>query len=213
LHWALGNRKIGGGRKVLDSERMGFLLQETDKIDAALLTPEDVLHPAGYVLVSMTIDGKYAEDEPYWLKLIALTRDKSLDATLADSEVKRRCRRMLDDQEKFKKILLERTTMKGNVIFSDLRGIKNIPDGNRFLLYTLFPSGNISMRIADDSQRPNTSAISVGYNIFNPTSKVNVGALLERHGGGGHKVVGSCRVPKDEVERHIREIFEAIKEP
>jgi hypothetical protein len=188
------------------------MLDEADKIDAAKLTSEDVLHPAGYVLISMTIDGKYAEDEPYWRRLIDLLRDKSLEETLSDPEVKKRCQTILDVQEKFKKILLERTTLKGNVIFTDLRGVKNIPDGNRFLVYTLFPKGNISLKVADDLQRPNTTAISVGYNIFGSTSKVNVGALMEKHGGGGHRVVGSCRVPSSDADKHVQEIFEEIKE-
>jgi hypothetical protein len=171
-----------------------------------------VLHPAGYVLLSMTIDGKYAGDEPYWIRLIDMLRDQPLEETMSDPEVKRRCQKILDEQEKFKKILLERTTLKDKVIVTDIRGVKEIPDGNRFLVYTLFPGGSISMRIADDSQRPNMTAISVGYNIFGTTSKVNVGALMEKHGGGGHHVVGSCRVPKDEAEKHIREVFEAIRE-
>ncbi|HEY5599420.1 MAG TPA: hypothetical protein VIK48_01905, partial [Candidatus Manganitrophaceae bacterium] len=112
-----------------------------------------------------------------------------------------------------KKILLERTTLMGNVILTDLRGIQEIPDGNRFLLYTLFPTGNISVKVADDSQRPNTTAISVGYNIFNSTSKVNVGELLQKHGGGGHRVVGSCRVPAGDAEKALGEILKAVQEP
>ncbi len=204
--------KIVQGLKILGSERMRYLLEETDRIDAGQLVPEDVHHPQGYVLISMTLDGRREEDQPYWLRLIGLLRDRSLEEILKEPEVKQRCQQIVDSQEKLKAILLERTTLKGNVIFVDLRGIQEIPDGNRFLLYTLFPTGNISIKIADDSQRANTTAISVGYNIFNTTSKVNVGALLKKHGGGGHKVVGSCRVPSGEAERAIREIFEAVKE-
>jgi oligoribonuclease NrnB/cAMP/cGMP phosphodiesterase (DHH superfamily) len=209
---ARGNRKTEEKLKTLDSERMRYMLEEADKIDAAQLTPEDVLHPAGYVLISMTIDGKYAEDEPYWRGLIDLLRDKSLEETLSDPEVKKRCQKILDDQEKLKKILLERATLKGNVIFVDFRGIKDVPEGNRFLIHTLFPTGNISMKVAEDSQRQNMIAISLSYNIFNPTSKVNVGMLLQQHGGGGHKVVGSCRVPAGEADKHIQEILEAVQE-
>lgn len=209
---AIGNRKIEDGLKVLGSERMKFLLAETDKVDAALLSPEEVLHPQGYVLISMTIDGVRLQDEPYWLRLIELLRDASVDEIMKEPEVKRRCQRILDSQERLKEILLQRTTLRGNVIFTDLRGVKNVPDGNRFLIYTLFPKGNISMKITNDSQRPNTTAISVGYNIFNSTSKVNVGALLKRFGGGGHRVVGSCRVPDNEAEKAIAQIFEAINE-
>jgi len=212
-----GKRKTESGKKketlkILNSERMRYLLEETDRIDAGQLVPEDVHHPQGYVLISMTLDGRREEDQPYWLRLIGFLRDRSLEEILKEPEVKQRCQKIVDSQEKLKAILLERTTLKGNVIFVDLRGIEEIPDGNRFLLYTLFPTGNISIKIADDSQRANTTAISVGYNIFNTTSKVNVGALLKKHGGGGHKVVGSCRVPSGEAERAIREIFEAVKE-
>jgi hypothetical protein len=198
--------------EILNSDRFKYLLHETDRVDAALLTPEDVLNPQGYVLLSMTIDGVRPQDEPYWLRLIELLRDAPLEEILKEPEVKQRCQKILDSQERLKEILLERTTLKGNVIFTDLRGIENIPDGNRFLVYTLFPKGNISLKITNDSQRPNTTAISVGYNIFNSTSKVNVGALLSKFGGGGHRVVGSCRVPDSEAENAIAQIFEAIKE-
>jgi oligoribonuclease NrnB/cAMP/cGMP phosphodiesterase (DHH superfamily) len=196
----------------LNTERVKYLLQEADKIDAGQLTRDDVLHPQGYVLISMTTDGHFAEDEPYWLRIIELLREKSLDETLKDSEVTRRCQQVLDAQEKLRKILLERTTLKGNVIYVDLRGIENIPDGNRFLLFTLFPGGNIAVKVSEDVQRENTTAISVGYNIFNKTSTVNVGELLHRYGGGGHKVVGSCRIPNDKAEQAIKEIVAAVTE-
>jgi nanoRNase/pAp phosphatase (c-di-AMP/oligoRNAs hydrolase) len=209
---ARGNRKIEDGLKVLDSDRLKFLLEETDKVDAALLSPEEVLHPQGYVLISMTIDGVRPQDEAYWLRLIELLRDAPVEEIMKEPEVMRRCQRILESQERLKEILLQRTTLKGNVIFTDIRGIKNVPDGNRFLIYTLFPQGNISLKITNDSQRADTTAISVGYNIFNSTSKVNVGALLKRFGGGGHRVVGSCRVPDNDAENAIAQIFEAIKE-
>ncbi|HEX6175491.1 MAG TPA: exopolyphosphatase [Candidatus Binatia bacterium] len=194
----------------LDSERIKYLLHETDRIDAGKLEPQDVLDPHGYVLVSMTTDGRNAGDEPYWLRIIELLRDASLEEVLRDPEVSRRCQRIRDEQEQLRKLLLARTTMKRNVIYVDLRGIQEIPDGNRFLIFTLFPQGNIQVKVADDKQRENTTSISVGYNIFNTTSNVNVGELLSHYGGGGHKVVGSCRVPNDQAETAIREIVAAV---
>ncbi|HEV8721117.1 MAG TPA: DHH family phosphoesterase, partial [Candidatus Binatia bacterium] len=196
----------------LGTERMKHLLHETDRIDAGKLETEDVLDPQGYVLISMTTDGKHAGDRPYWLKVIDLLRDATLEQMLEDPEVKKRCQQIRDEQEKLRKLLLQRTTMKGNVIYCDLRGIKEIPDGNRFLIFTLFPKGNIQVKVSEDPQRENTTAISVGYNIFNPTSNVNVGELLKNYGGGGHKVVGSSRVPNDKAEQAIKEIVEAVTE-
>ena len=213
-HEATGNRKISGRDMIsfLDSERIKFLLHEADRIDAGQLNRKDVIDPQGYVLISMTTDGKNAGDKPYWLKVIDLLRDVTLEEIMDDAEVAARCQRIRDEQEKLRQLVLARTTMKGNVIYCDLRGVKEIPDGNRFLVFTLFPEGNIQVKVAHDSQRENTTAISVGYNIFNPTSNVNVGELLKKYGGGGHKVVGSSRVPNEQAERAIKEIIDAVME-
>lgn len=211
-HTATGKSDSEEGALFLASERIKFLLQDADKIDAGQLTRADVLNPQGYVLVSMTTDGRYAEDEPYWLRIIDLLRDKSLEETMDDAEVKRRCQKVLAFQEKLRAILLANTTLKRNVIYVDLRQVHDLPDGNRFLLFTLFPQGNIAVKVSYDTQRPDTTAISVGYNIFNKTATVNVGELLQRYGGGGHKVVGSCRVPNDKAEQAIQEIVAAVTE-
>ena len=208
----VGEQRATEIKNFLTSDRIKYLLQEADKVDAGQLSREDVMNPQGYVLVSMTTDGRYAEDEPYWRRIINLLRDKNLEETLQDPEVARRCQKVLDYQEKLRAILLKNTTVKRNVIYVDLRSVQDMPDGNRFLLFTLFPQGNIAVKVSYDTQRENTTAISVGYNIFNKTSSVNVGELLQRHGGGGHRVVGSCRVPNDEAERAIQEIIAAVTE-
>lgn len=213
-HQATGNSKISGEEMLsfLSTDRMKYLMHEADRIDAGKLEKEDVLNPQGYVLISMTTDGRNAGDERYWLKMIDLLRDTSLQKTLADPDVAQRCQRIRDEQEKLRAILLARAELRKNVIYVDLRGIKEIPDGNRFLVFTLFPEGNIQVKVAHDSQRENTTAISVGYNIFNPTSSVNVGELLKNYGGGGHKVVGSSRVPNDKADSAIAEILAAVIE-
>ena len=209
---ATGNSKPEEILSFLNTERMKYLLHEADRIDAGKLEMNDVLDPQGYVLISMTTDGRNAGDEPYWLKIINLLRDKTLEETLNDADVKRRCQQIRDEQEKLRKLLLDRGELRGNVIYVDLRGVKNVPDGNRFLIFTLFPKGNIQVKVTHDSQRENTTAISVGYNIFNPTSNVNVGELLKNYGGGGHKVVGSSRVPNENAEQAIKEILAAVTE-
>lgn len=200
------------GLATITSPRFTALLADTDKIDGGCHTREDVLDPTGYVLISMTIYGKNDDEEPYWRRLIDLIREASLPEVLSDPDVSRRCAHVLSMQQKLRTQLLDRTVVKKNVIVLDLRDTEDLTDANRFLLYTLFGAGNISMKIARDSQRVNTTAISVGYNIFNPTSKVNVGELLSNYGGGGHRVVGSCRVPDNDAERAIREILEHITE-
>ncbi len=201
------------GLPMMNTERVTALLADTDKIDGGTLTRDDVLHPAGYVLISLTIYGKESAEEPYWRRLIDLIRERPLEEILDDPEVRVRGERVLDLQERLRRQLLERAELRGNAIVLDLRDTEDLTDANRFLLYTLFPEGNISMKISRDPQRARTTAISVGYNIFNPTSTVNVGELLSHYGGGGHRVVGSCRVPDEEAERAVEEILRRISEP
>ncbi|MDE0212723.1 MAG: exopolyphosphatase [Deltaproteobacteria bacterium] len=200
------------GLELMRTDRFTALLEDTDKIDGGYLTREDVLGPAGYVLVSMTIYGKDGDEEPYWRRLIDLIRDRTLEQVLDDPEVHRRCERVLGLQERLRRQLLEHAELRGNVIYLDLRGAEDLTDANRFLLYTLFPEGNISMKVSRDPQRAGTTAISVGYNIFNTTSTVNVGDLLSHYGGGGHRVVGSCRVPDTDAERAMDAILRHITE-
>ncbi len=201
------------GQSLLHTHRMSRLLRETDKIDGGTLTRDDVLQPAGHVLVSMTLHGKDDAEEPYWRRLIDLIRDRTLDEVLDDPEVKARGARVLSLQDRLRRQLLERAELRGNVILLDLRDTEDLTDANRFLLYTLFPDANISMKVSRDPQRPRTTAISVGYNIFNTTSTVNVGELLSHYGGGGHRVVGSCRLPDREADRAMDAILAHITEP
>jgi nanoRNase/pAp phosphatase (c-di-AMP/oligoRNAs hydrolase) len=54
-------------------------------------------------------------------------------------------------------------------------------------------------------------AISVGYSILNRTATVNVGSLMLKYNGGGHKAVGTCQVPYDEADRVLKELVAACK--
>src|SRR5215510_14445784 len=94
-----GNNGITGSQilSFLGTARMQHLMRETDGIDAGKLEQQDVLDPQGYVLISMTTDGKNAGDEPYWLKVIRLLRDTTLDETLSDPDIKQRCRRIQEE--------------------------------------------------------------------------------------------------------------------
>ncbi|RKY23296.1 MAG: exopolyphosphatase [Planctomycetota bacterium] len=187
------------------------LVTETDKIDSADLKVSDVLHPKGYVLLSFTIDPKNRVDEPYWIKLISLLRDKPFSLVMKDPEVARRCQQVLDDFTAYRTMLLKNSRQEKNVVISDFRegGFKG--KENRFLVYSLFPGANVSVNVFKDVHRQGRTGISVGKNIFNNTSAVNVGKLLSHYGGGGHDGAGSCRVPDAEVEVVFDEIIQALK--
>ena len=82
--------------------------------------------------------------------------------------------------------------------------------GNRFLVYTLFPQANISLRVHWGPSREHVAA-AVGHSIFNRTSRTNVGELMARYHGGGHRGAGTCLLSARTAETQIAEIVAAMK--
>ena len=118
------------------------------------------------------------------------------DSVLADPQVAERVGILRDQQWSFMEHLIETSKTDGNVIVTDVRGIKDAPLGNRFFIYTLFPDANVSVRIADGANNAFCS-IQVGHSIFNRTCKTSIGALMDHFGGGGHFGAGTAQ-PKPE---------------
>jgi hypothetical protein len=187
------------------------LLEETDRIDSGNLEMEDILDPRDYVLLSFTIDPSVKEDESYWIALIHLLRDEPFAAVMKNPDVESRCNQVLADFKEYRTILTSNSRQEENVAITDLRGVGFEGKVNRFLVYTLFPSTNVSVKLFNDKQRSGQTGISVGKNIFDRSSTINVGELLTQFGGGGHEGAGSCRVPDENVDKALSGIIGALK--
>lgn len=188
------------------------LIQETDKIDSADLSMDEVLHPEKYpyVLLSMTISTYDASEEAYWNRLVDLLRKFDINNVLDDPEVKEQCRNTIEQNKKFKDILLENTVLKGHVSVTDFRGFDKTPTGNRFLVYSLFPESTVSVRIRYEDDAKEKVAVSVGHSIFNRNCNVNVGLMLSQFEGGGHHGAGSCRFHVSKAEYYIPQIIDIL---
>ena len=138
-----------------------------------------------------------------------LLRTKNIEQILGLPDVIERVNVYRKESKKFQKFIREHAIIEGDAIVLDFRGIKDIPIGNRFIEYTLYPDQNISVRLVDGKKREFVM-ISIGHSIINKTSGVNVGSLALKYGGGGHKQVGTCQVPYEEADTAFKEILEAI---
>ncbi len=188
------------------------LLDVTDRVDSAYLTMDDVIRPEGYILLAYTTDprtGFKQSHEEYFLALVQLLQTEPLDRILAHPEVKSRCERLLAEEAQFRRVLQRYSRQEENLVITDLRGLGEIPPGNRFLIYALFPGANISMRLFDG--REGETVVSLGHSIFNRTSRTNIGELLSLYGGGGHAGAGTAQLPGDEADAKIAEIVANIK--
>ncbi len=204
-------------------EKLGHfkeMVEGVDKVDSGKLTKEEILNPTGWVLLGFLSDprsglGRFRNFRiPNYKLMEILLEDcqtKKIDQIMEMEDIKERVVLYKEQSEKFVEMLRKYTTIEKNLIVTDLRGVETIYTGNRFLIYSIWPNQNISMWIVDGREKINCP-IAVGHSILNRTSKTNVGSLLLKYNGGGHKQVGTCQVPYEEADKVIKELVKKINE-
>ena len=186
--------------------------------DSAAFTADDILNPKGWTMLAFIADPRTGlgykrnfriSNFDLMKSLPNLLRTKSVDEILAMPDFQERIEVYRRENEKYKQLLNRIVKIDGDAMLIDLRGRQDVPVGNRFMEYTLFPEQNISIRIAD-GRNHEFAMISVGHSIINRTSGVDVGALTLKFGGGGHKSVGTCQVQYEEVDSVVEQMLQTI---
>ncbi len=194
------------------------MMEAVDKVDSGNLTIDDIQNPKGWVLIGFLMDprtglGRWREFtiSNYQLmeKLIEACRTMTTEEILALPDVKERIDVYFEQTDKFKEMVSAHTKVIGDLIVSDLRGVDPIYSGNRFMIYSMYPEQNISMWIVNGKGGKGCSC-AVGYSILNRTSNVNVGSLMLKYGGGGHKAVGTCQFADEVMDENIKALIDDI---
>ncbi len=201
----------GGSARFPGIEEM---MREVDKADSALFTPDDILRPADWPLLSFLMDartglGRFRDyrisNYQLMYELIDACMTKSIGEILALPDVQERVARYFEQDKVFRQMLADHSWTENNVVVTDLRGLSPIPCGNRFLIYASYPDTNTSVWIVDGFQGKNC-VFACGHSILNKTSRTHIGALMRGFGGGGHEAAGTCQVPHEDAEEVLREI-------
>ena len=206
-------RVVANYYKSPDFKKFDAMLKATDKLDAAKLTKDDVTAPKGWILLGYTIDprtGLGPEFQKYFRWLVEYVKEVPISKILKHPEVKKRADRVLKETADYKKVIKANSKLDGNVILTELRNVKDAPAGNRFLVYTLYPKGNVEVRVFR-GKGGETCNVAIGHSIFNRTCKVSAGDLCASYGGGGHFGAGTCQLRLETAEAQIKEIVAKLK--
>ena len=194
------------------------MMEAVDKVDSGHLTKEEILHPEGWILIGFLMDprtglGRWRNFtiSNYQLmeKLIDCCRTMNTEEILSLPDVRERIEVYNEQTEKFIEMVKAHTRVEKDVIISDLRGVDPIYSGNRFLIYSLYPEQNISAWIVNGKGGAGCSA-AVGYSILNRTSNVDVGHLMLKYGGGGHKAVGTCQFSDANMDTELPKMLDEL---
>ncbi|MDL2272500.1 exopolyphosphatase [Desulfovibrio sp. OttesenSCG-928-I05] len=206
-----------GGHARFSSD-LDTLLEAVDKVDSGMLSIDDIKNPSGWVLLGFIMDprtglGRYRDyrisNYQLMMDLIDHCATKSVDEILALPDVKQRTDRYFAQEELFRGMLEKRATQHRNVLVIDLREQEEIYSGNRFTAYALYPDCNISIQVMWGFRKQNI-VFTVGYSILNRSSKVDVGSLMLKYGGGGHTRVGTCQIPVEKADQVLGELIAAL---
>jgi hypothetical protein len=144
----------------------------------------------------MVIEGVRDRESIY--SLIGEFQKKSLDEIMEMAWVQDAFRPLYERHLRSIDIIRRNAHFSDRVIFFDLSG-HDLEGYNKFIPYYLFPQAIYCVGISLSSFR---TKISVGSNPWSPHPRTqNLAALCERHGGGGHPVVGAISFAPEELEK------------
>lgn len=191
------------------------LLDAVDKGDSADFTLDEILNPKGWVLLHFIMDARTGlgrfhnfriSNYDLMMELIDYCRFHTIDEILELPDVKERVDLYFEQQELFKAQIERIHKINGDVVILDLRNEDVIFVGNRFIVYAMYPDVKVSVHIVWGRERQNT-AVMIGKSILNKTSKVDIGDICLKYGGGGHVNAGTCQLDNDKVDNQLPEII------
>lgn len=198
------------------------LLEAVDKVDSANLTKDEILTPPDWILLGFIMDprtglGRFRKFtiSNYQLmeKLVDWCRTMSINQIMNLPDIVERVEMYHEQLEEFIKMVVAHTTEYNDehLVVSDLRGVETIYTGNRFMIYSMYPNASISVWIVSGRGGKGCSA-AVGHSVLNRTSKVDVGELMLKYGGGGHHVVGTCQFSDEIMDEKIASLINDIRQ-
>ena len=194
------------------------LMEAVDKGDSADFTIDEILHPKGWVLLHYLMDartglGRFHQfrisNYDLMMELIHYCMDHKIDDILELPDVKERVDLYFEQAEQFVAQLKRIAKVYDKVVVLDLRNEEIIHAGNRFMIYALYPETQISVHVAWGFRKQNT-AVMIGKSIVNKASKVDIGELCLKYGGGGHHNAGTCQLDNDVVDKQLPDIIAAL---
>jgi nanoRNase/pAp phosphatase (c-di-AMP/oligoRNAs hydrolase) len=194
------------------------MMAAVDRADAAQFSADEILAPHGWILLSFLMDprtglGRFREfrisNYQLMMQLIDDCMRLSIEEILETPDVKER----VDLYRAHENLAVEQiqrcAEVHDNLVVLDLREEEVIHPTNRFMVYAIFGSQNISIHVMWGLKKQNT-VFATGKSIIDRCSRTNVGALMLEYGGGGHEAAGTCQVANEDSERVLGELIARI---
>jgi hypothetical protein len=200
---------IGSAQFGLDVSGEAELIRWADMIDTAgFPSAEMAVARSEPVLHLMTVV-EHQGGDAFLQTMVPRLLEEPLEEIARGKDIDEAYAPLAAQHEGYVELVKKHATVKGNVVVVDLSPVV-IDVAAKFVTYSLWPTSAYSVVL---SCSPSKCKISIGYNPWsNVERRHNIAAICERHGGGGHPVVGAISLPADQRERAQKLMNEIAEE-
>jgi hypothetical protein len=189
------------------------LIKWADIVDGARYESAKAAVEMAEPAMKLTMVIESAGDDSLVPRLIPLLTEMSLREVLDQDFVQVLLGPLMERHWAALELIRSRATVERGVITFDITD-QPTEGYNKFIPYYLYPEATYNVGLSKSSFR---TKVSVGTNPWTkkqPSELVNLAAICERYGGGGHARVGAISFPPDrddEARKAVGEIVEELR--
>ncbi len=202
---------IASTRFGFDAAPVAELVHWADIVDGAKYeSPEAAVQMAAPAM-KLTLIIESTQDPAFIPRLIPLLTEMPLEQILQQPFVAPLLPPLLERHRTAMELIRSRAEEQDGTIFFDIAD-HPLEGFNKFIPYYLYPHAVYSIGLSKSSFRTKVAVGSNPWTTADPAKMVNLAAVCERYGGGGHARVGAVSFPPDREEQAREAAREIVAE-
>ena len=204
---------VAAARFGFNTAPVAELIHWANIVDGALYESPKAAVEMAAPAMKLTLVIESTQDAKFIPRLIPLLTEMPLAEVLAQPFVAELLPPLLERHRAALELIRERAEERDGTIFFDITD--HPTEGfNKFIPYYLHPQATYSIGLSKSSFRTKVAVGSNPWTKADPAKMVNLAAICERYGGGGHARVGAISFPpdrEDEARKAAREIVAELR--
>ena len=176
------------------------LIHWADIVDGARYESPQAAVEMAAPAMKLTLIIESAQDPAFIPRLIPLLTEMPLAEVLSQPFVADLLPPLLERHKQALELIRNRSEERDGTIFFDITDYP-LEGFNKFIPYYLHPQATYSIGLSKSSFRTKVAVGSNPWTTAAPEKMVNLAAVCERYGGGGHARVGAISFPPDQADR------------
>jgi hypothetical protein len=202
---------IGSTKFGFNTEPVKDLIHWADIVDGAKYESAESAVEMAAPAMKLTLIIESSQDPVFIPRLIPLLTEMPLGEVLQQPFVAPLLTPLLERHQQSLALIRSRAEERDGTIFFDITD-HPLEGFNKFIPYYLFPEATYSIGLSKSSFRTKVAVGSNPWTKADPEKMVNLAAICERYGGGGHARVGAISFPPDKEDQARTAALEIVAE-